>query len=162
MPPTITVTPATIADVALIGSLIRELATYEREPDAAIATDDDLRAALFSEPPAAEVLLAYVDDDPVGFVLFFHNFSTWTGRRGIYLEDIFVRPSARQIGAGRVLVAALARIAVERGCTRIDWAALEWNDLAIGFYHRIGAEMQSDWRLFRLSGDALGRLGYGS
>jgi GNAT superfamily N-acetyltransferase len=159
--PTIAVAQATIVDVPLIGTLIRELAAYERDPEAAVATDDDLRSALFGERPAAEVLIARIDGDAVGFALFFHNFSTWTGRRGLYLEDIFVRPEARSVGAGRVLFSALARIAVERGCERIDWAVLEWNELAIGFYHRMGAEMQSDWRIFRLSGDALGRLGYG-
>jgi GNAT superfamily N-acetyltransferase len=159
--PDIVITPATAADVPLIRALIRELAEYERDPDSAVATDADLHAALFSQPPAAEVLLARINGEAVGFALFFHNFSTWTGQRGIYLEDLFVRPSARSVGAGRVLLAALARIAVERGCARMDWAVLEWNELAIGFYHRIGAEMQTDWRIFRLSGDALGRLGYG-
>jgi GNAT superfamily N-acetyltransferase len=159
--PDIVITPATAADVPLIGALIRELAEYERDPDSAVATDADLHAALFSQPPAAEVLLARINGEAVGFALFFHNFSTWTGQRGLYLEDLFVRPSARSVGAGRVLLAALARIAVERGCARMDWAVLEWNELAIGFYHRIGAEMQTDWRIFRLSGDALGRLGYG-
>jgi GNAT superfamily N-acetyltransferase len=161
MRPEIAVTPATPADVPLIRALIRELAEYERDPDSAVATDADLHAALFGQPPAAEVLIARIDGEAVGFALFFHNFSTWTGQRGIYLEDLFVRPSARSVGAGRVLLAALARIAVERGCARMDWAVLEWNELAIGFYHRIGAEMQTDWRIFRLSGDALGRLGYG-
>jgi GNAT superfamily N-acetyltransferase len=161
MRPDIVISPATPADVPLIRALIRELAEYERDPDSAVATDADLHAALFSQPPAAEVLLARINGEAVGFALFFHNFSTWTGQRGIYLEDLFVRPAARSVGAGRVLLAALARIAVERGCVRMDWAVLEWNELAIGFYHRLGAEMQTDWRIFRLSGDALGRLGYG-
>ena len=161
MRPRIDIAPATVADVPLVGALIRELAEYEREPESAVATDADLQAALFGTPPAAEVLLARINGEAVGFALFFHNFSTWTGKRGIYLEDLYVRPSARSVGAGRVLLAALARIAVERDCPRLDWAVLEWNELAIGFYHRIGAEVQTDWRIFRLSGDALGRLGYG-
>jgi GNAT superfamily N-acetyltransferase len=154
----IVVGPATIGDVPLIGALIRELAAYERDPDAAVATDADLRSALFGERPAAEVLIARVDGDAAGFALFFHNFSTWTGRRGLYLEDLFVRPSARGNGAGRVLLEAVARIAVERGCPRIDWAVLNWNELAIGFYRRLGAEVLDEWRICRVSGEALGQL----
>jgi GNAT superfamily N-acetyltransferase len=159
--PELTITQATPADIPLIGQLIRELATYEREPESATATDADLRAALFSDRPAAEVLLARVDGDAVGFALFFHNFSTWTGRRGLYLEDLFVRPSARGLGAGRVLLETLARIAKERGCARMEWAVLDWNDLAIGFYQRIGARRLDDWRIFRLTGEALDRLAAG-
>jgi GNAT superfamily N-acetyltransferase len=155
---TIAITPATPADVPLIGQLIRELAAYEREPDSAIATDADLHAALFSDNPAAEVLIARSNGEPAGFALFFHNFSTWTGRRGLYLEDLFVRPSARGLGVGRLLLEALARIALDRGCRRMDWAVLAWNDLALGFYDRLGAELLTDWRICRLSGEALERL----
>jgi GNAT superfamily N-acetyltransferase len=142
----------------MIRQLIHELATYEREPESATATDADLQAALFGDHPAAEVLMARVDGEAVGFALFFHNFSTWTGRRGIYLEDLFVRPSARGLGAGRVLLETLAQIAKARGCARMDWAVLDWNDLAIGFYQRIGARRLDDWRIFRLTGEALDRL----
>ena len=156
--PELTITPAAPADVPLIRQLIHELATYEREPESATATDADLHAALFGERPAAEVLLARVDGEAVGFALFFHNFSTWTGRRGIYLEDLFVRPSGRGLGAGRVLLETLAQIAKARGCARMDWAVLDWSDLAIGFYQRIGARRLEDWRIFRLTGEALDRL----
>jgi GNAT superfamily N-acetyltransferase len=158
MSATIAITPATPADVPLIGQLIRELAAYERDPDSAIATDADLHAALFGDHPAAEVLIARTGGEPAGFALFFHNFSTWTGRRGLYLEDLFVRPSARGSGVGRLLLEALARIALDRGCRRMDWAVLAWNDLALGFYSRLGAELQTDWRICRLSGEALERL----
>jgi GNAT superfamily N-acetyltransferase len=158
MDPEIAIAPATPADVPLIVTLIRELATYEREPESATATDADLHAALFGDRPAAEALIARLDGDPVGFALFFHNFSTWTGRRGIYLEDLYVRPSARQFGVGRRLFEDLARIAVERGCKRIDWAVLDWNETAIAFYRRVGGEMQTDWRIFRLTGRELERM----
>jgi GNAT superfamily N-acetyltransferase len=156
--PELTISPAAPADVPIIRQLIHELATYEREPESATATDADLQAALFGDHPAAEVLMARVDGEAVGFALFFHNFSTWTGRRGIYLEDLFVRPSARGLGAGRVLLETLAQIAKARGCARMDWAVLDWNDLAIGFYQRIGARRLDDWRIFRLTGEALDRL----
>jgi GNAT superfamily N-acetyltransferase len=156
--PQLTISPAAPADVPLIRQLIHELATYERDAESATATDADLHAALFGDRPAAEVLLARVDGEAVGFALFFHNFSTWTGRRGIYLEDLFVRPSARGLGAGRVLLETLAQIAKARGCARMDWAVLDWNDLAIGFYQRIGARRLDDWRIFRLTGEALDRL----
>jgi GNAT superfamily N-acetyltransferase len=154
----ISIEPATPGDVPLIRELIRELAAYEREPDSAVATDADLLTALFSDRPAAEVLIARVDGNAVGFALFFHNFSTWTGRRGLYLEDLFVRPAARGLGIGRILLETLARIAIDRGCPRMEWAVLEWNDLAIGFYHRLGAEVQRDWRICRLTGPALDQL----
>lgn len=156
--PELTISPAAPADVPIIRQMIHELATYEREPESATATDADLQAALFGDHPAAEVLMARVDGEAVGFALFFHNFSTWTGRRGIYLEDLFVRPSARGLGAGRVLLETLAQIAKARGCARMDWAVLDWNDLAIGFYQRIGARRLDDWRIFRLTGEALDRL----
>jgi len=155
------VRPAREDDVPLIGALIRELADYERAPERAVATDDDLRAALFGERPAAEVLIVSVDSEPVGFALFFHNFSTWTGRRGLYLEDLFVRPTARRRGAGRILLGALGRIAVERGCARMDWAVLDWNDPAIAFYRTLGAEPLDEWTIFRLSGASLAALGAG-
>jgi GNAT superfamily N-acetyltransferase len=149
---------ATERDVPLILQLIRELAEYERAPDAAIATVEILTETLFGERPAAEVLIAYLDDEPAGFALFFHNFSTWLGRRGIYLEDIFVRPPARRNGVGEALFREIAAIAVERGCGRVEWAVLNWNELAISFYRRIGAVAKDDWTTFRLQGEPLAKL----
>jgi GNAT superfamily N-acetyltransferase len=143
-------------DVSLIRAFILELAEYERAlPGEAPVTDEDLVATLFSDKPAAEVLIAYLGDDPVGFALFFHNYSTWLGKRGIYLEDLFVRPRARKHGVGYALLRELARIAVARDCGRLDWSVLNWNEMAISFYKRIGAEPMDEWTTFRLKGDAL-------
>src|SRR6476469_1521075 len=123
---------ARMQDVPLIREFILELAEYERAlPGEAPVTEEDLRATLFSDNPAAEVLIAYLGEDPVGFALFFHNYSTWLGKRGIFLEDLFVRPRARKHGVGYALLRELARIAVERGCGRLDWSVLNWNELAI-------------------------------
>ena len=142
----------------LILQLIRELAEYERAPDEAVATSDGLTAALFGEPPQAEVLLAQFDGEPAGFALFFYNFSTWTGKRGIYLEDIFVRPALRRHGIGAALFREIARIAVQRDCPRLEWAVLNWNELAINFYKKIGATAKDDWTTFRLAGEILKTL----
>jgi GNAT superfamily N-acetyltransferase len=149
---------ATLADVPLLRDMIRELALYERMADQAIATEVDLREALSGPRPAAEALIGYADDQPAAFALFFHNFSTFVGRRGLYLEDLFVRPAFRRRGIGRRLLAELARLAVERGCGRFEWSVLDWNEPAIAFYKTLGAEPLSDWTIFRLSGDALTRL----
>jgi GNAT superfamily N-acetyltransferase len=154
----ITIRPATIDDVPLIRQLIAELADYERLAHAAVATDDDLRTQLFGERPAAEVLIGEVDGEPAGFALFFHNFSTFLGKRGLYLEDLFVRPAARGVGLGKHLMAALARIAVQRDCGRFEWSVLDWNTPAIGFYRRIGATGMDEWTMQRLEGDALRAL----
>jgi GNAT superfamily N-acetyltransferase len=113
---------------------------------------------LFGKVPAAEVLIAYLGKEPAGFALFFHNYSTWLGKRGIYLEDLFVRPPARKHGVGFALLQALARLAVERDCGRLDWSVLTWNELAISFYKRIGAKHMDDWTTFRLTGDALAHV----
>jgi GNAT superfamily N-acetyltransferase len=146
-------------DIPLIRSLILELAEYERAlPGEAPVTEKDLADTLFAERPAAEVLIAYLGDEPAGFALFFHNYSTWLGKRGIYLEDLFVRPPARSHGVGFALLRQIARIAVERGCGRVDWSVLTWNELAISFYKRIGARHMDDWTTFRLTGDALNRV----
>ena len=146
-------------DVSLIREFILELAEYERAlPREAPVTDEDLSATLFSRNPAAEVLIAYLGNDPVGFALFFHNYSTWLGKRGIYLEDLFVRPRARKHGVGYALLRELARIAVERDCGRLDWSVLNWNQLAIDFYKRIGAEPMDEWTMFRLKGEALSKV----
>lgn len=154
----ITIRPANIDDVPLILQLIRELAEYERLADAVRTTEDGLRDHLFGPQPVAEVLIGEVDDTTAGFVLFFHNFSTFTGRRGLYLEDIFVRPSFRGVGLGKQLMAALARIAVQRDCARFEWSVLDWNTPSIGFYRSIGAVGMDEWTVQRLEGDALHAL----
>ncbi len=153
------IVPATENDIPLIREHILELAEYERAgPGEAPVTEKDLAETLFGERPAAEVLLAYLSEEPAGFALFFHNYSTWLGKRGIYLEDLFVRPSARKHGVGYALLREVARIALERACGRVDWAVLNWNELAISFYKQIGAKPKDDWTTFRLTGDALTRL----
>ena len=156
--PLLSIRPATVDDVPLVRQMIAELAEYERLAHAAVATDDDLRAQLFGAHPAAEVLIGEVDGVPAGFALFFHNFSTFLGKRGLYLEDLFVRPSARGVGLGKHLMAALARIAVQRDCGRFEWSVLDWNAPAIGFYRRIGATGMDEWTVQRLEGEALHAL----
>ncbi len=150
--------PASAADVPQILRFIRELAHYERLEHEVIATEADLHAALFGERPFAEVLLARLDGAPAGFTLFFHNFSTFTGRPGIYLEDLYVTPQARGRGIGRQLLQHLARVAIKRRCARVDWAVLDWNAGAIAFYRRLGAQPLEDWRVFRLAGASLEQL----
>jgi len=149
---------ATAADVGLIRSFIRELADYERLLEQVVATEELLREQLFGEHPGAEVVIARWQGEPAGFALFFHNFSTFLGRRGLYLEDLFVRPAYRGHGVGRALLAFLSRTAMERGCGRLEWWVLDWNEPAIGFYKSIGAEPLDAWTTHRLMGDALGRL----
>jgi len=153
------IVPGTRKDVPLIRALILELAEYERAlPGEAPVTEKDLERTLFGKRPAAEVLIAYLGKKPAGFALFFHNYSTWLGKRGIYLEDLFVRPSARKHGVGFALLQAIARVALERDCGRLDWSVLTWNELAISFYKRIGAKHMDDWTTFRLTGDALAHV----
>lgn len=147
--------PATRADVPLILDLIRALAEYEREPDAVEATEGLLEEQLFGEHPGAEVVIAEVDGQGAGFALFFHNFSTWRGRRGLYLEDLFVRPQFRGLGLGRALMIHLAKLAVRRGCARFEWSVLDWNTPAIDFYRSLGAVGMDEWTVQRLDGDAL-------
>ena len=156
--PLLSIRPATADEVPLIRQLIAELAEYERLADAAVATDDGLRAQLFGAQPAAEVLIGEVDGQPAGFALFFHNFSTFLGKRGLYLEDLFVRPEFRGHGLGKHLMATLARLAVQRDCGRFEWSVLDWNELAIAFYRRIGAAGMDGWTVQRLEGDALHAL----
>lgn len=147
---------ATRDDIPLIRQFILELAEYERaKPGEAPVTEKDLADTLFGNRPAAEVLIAYLGDEPAGFALFFHNYSTWLGKRGIYLEDLFVRPSFRKHGIGFSLLRELARIAVDRECGRLDWSVLNWNELAIDFYKQIGAKPMDEWTTFRLTGSAL-------
>src|SRR5438067_9782675 len=150
--------PATAADVPIILELIRALATYERAPNDVTATEDGLSKVLFGEKPAAEVLLAFENKTAVGFAVFFHNFSTWLGLPGIYLEDLFVKPEHRGKGYGRALLIELAKIARGRGCGRLEWAVLDWNDPAIEFYRKLGAEPKTEWTVFRLARDGIAKL----
>lgn len=150
--------PATPADVPVILRFVRELAAFEREPDAVAATEPMLAEALFGPQPAAEAVIAEDAGEPLGFALFFHNFSTWTGRRGLYLEDLYVTPAARGRGIGAALLRHLAGIAVERGCGRFEWAVLDWNADAIAVYRRIGAVGLEDWTVQRVDGAALVEL----
>ena len=149
---------ATSADVPIILSLIRELAEYERAPDAVVTTEAGLRDVLFGPQRSAEVLLALENENPVGFAVYFFNFSTWLGRPGIYLEDLFVRPPARGKGYGRALLKHLAQIAHERNCGRMEWAVLNWNEPAIEFYKKLGAEPLSEWTVFRLTSEGIEKL----
>ena len=153
------ITPATEADVPLILEMIRGLADYEKLSHAVTATEDQLRQTLFGPRPAAEVLLAFRDNECAGFALFFPNYSTFLAKPGIYLEDLFVKPHARGKGLGLALLTELARLAVERGCGRVEWSVLDWNEPSIGFYKKLGAVPMDEWTIFRLTGDALLKLG---
>ena len=146
------------ADVPLILRFIRELAEYEKLPHECVATEEAVRSTLFGNPRFAEVLIAEVEEDAVGFALFFHNYSTFLARPGIYLEDLYVRPGYRGRGYGRALLARLARIATERHCGRLEWAVLTWNEPAIGFYKTLGARPLDEWIVFRLTGKELADL----
>jgi GNAT superfamily N-acetyltransferase len=150
--------PGRPADVPLIASLIRGLAVFEKLEDEVTLTEDRLAKGLFGDRPYAETLLAEEDGTPVGFALFFHSFSTFLARPGIYLEDLFVVPEHRSQGVGRALLVALARVAVERDCGRLEWSVLDWNREAIGFYERLGARPNSEWTVYRLAGEALRSL----
>jgi GNAT superfamily N-acetyltransferase len=154
----VSVRAATAADVPLVLAFIRELAVYERLEHQVVATQADLTTALFGARPYAEVVFACLDGREVGFALFFHNFSTFRGKPGIYLEDLFVRPESRGRGIGKRLLAWLAALALERGCARLDWAVLDWNEPSIGFYKGLGAVALDDWMTMRLTGEALERL----
>ena len=149
---------ATPADVALIFVLIKELAEYERLSQEVVATEAQIRATLFGERPVSEVVIASLDGTPVGFALFFPNYSTFLGRPGLYLEDLFVRSEARGAGIGRMLLEYLARLAVERGWGRLEWRVLDWNEPSISFYKKLGAEALEDWTVFRITGAALQNL----
>jgi len=149
---------ARVDDIPVILSLIRGLAEYEKLADQCVAGEDDLRRWLFGDAPAAEVVIARAGAEPVGFALFMRNFSTFLARPGLYLEDLFVVPQWRNRGIGRALLAHLARIAVDRGYGRFEWTVLEWNEPAIAFYRRMGATIMDDWRICRVTGDALEQL----
>jgi GNAT superfamily N-acetyltransferase len=145
-------------DVPIILQLIRDLATYERAPNEVTATEQQLIDVLFGEKPSAEVLLAFENETPVGFAVFFHNFSTWLGKPGLYLEDLFVKPEMRGKGYGRALLVDLAKIARDRGCGRMEWAVLNWNEPAIEFYQKLNAAPLDEWKIFRLTGDGIKKL----
>ena len=155
---TVNIRSAIQGDVPVIAQLIRGLARFEKLEHEVVMTEDLLATALFGERQYAEVLLAEDEGLAVGFALFFHNFSTFLGRPGIYLEDLFVMPEHRGKGIGRLLLASLARLAVERHCGRLEWAVLDWNREAIRFYERLGARPNSDWTIYRLTGEALSGL----
>jgi len=146
------------SDVALILSFIRALAVYEKLEHKVVATEETLRSTLFGNPRFAEVLIGEEDGTPIAFALFFHNYSTFLARPGIYLEDLFVKPEARGRGYGRALLARLAAISKERNCGRVEWAVLDWNTPSIAFYRSLGAVSLDDWKTFRLTGDALEAL----
>ncbi|MFT3683858.1 MAG: GNAT family N-acetyltransferase [Phycisphaerales bacterium] len=151
------VRPAVPADIPTIVALVKELAEYEHAADQVVATNDSMLRALFpsSGPAAAEALIGEIDGKPEGLALYFMNFSTWVGQQGVYLEDLFVRPTARGKGLGKALFLEVARISVERGCTRMDWSVLDWNTPAIDFYVALGAKRLTEWTIHRLAGDAL-------
>jgi GNAT superfamily N-acetyltransferase len=149
---------AQVQDIPTVLGLIHALAEYERAPDEVIATEALLKENLFGAQAAAEVLLAEENGHPVGFALFFHNFSTWMGRRGLYLEDLFVMPEKRGRGYGRALLVRLAEIARDRECGRMEWAVLDWNEPAIQFYRKLGARPNEEWTIYRLTRDGIAQL----
>ena len=152
---------ATEEDVSLVLALITELAEYERMTDHLVATEADVHRALFGAPPYAEAVIAALGETPVGFALFLPSFSTFLAKPGLYLEDLYVKPAFRGRGFGRRLLVHLARIARTRGCGRFEWSVLDWNEPAIRFYRRVGAVPMDEWTVYRLTGDAIGRLASG-
>ncbi|MGH9396609.1 MAG: GNAT family N-acetyltransferase [Terriglobia bacterium] len=150
--------PATLEDIPLILRLIRELADYEKAPREAVAMPEDIRRDGFSAHPKFRVVIAEWEGQAAGFALFFNNYSTWRGRPGIYLEDLFVRPEFRKKGIGKALLAHVAAIAVKEGCARFEWAVLNWNTPALEFYQSLGAQVMAEWLTMRLTGDALKKL----
>ena len=155
------ITPVLRSELDELVQLIRELADFERLLDQAVATRELLEAALFAERPAAEAILARAGGEIVGFALYVFNFSTFVGRPGLYLEDLYVRPQHRGLGYGDALLRHLARLAVERGCGRVEWAVLNWNQRAIDFYRKMGARPMTEWTVFRLDGEKLKAVGGG-
>jgi len=159
--PACTIRPAVEADIPLVLALIRDLAAYERLSHQVVATEAGLHAAMFGARPVAEALIAESAGAAVGYALFFHNFSTFTGKPGLWVEDIFVRTAERGRGYGRALFQALARVAHERDCGRMEWSALDWNEAAIGFYLEFGARKLDEWTMFRLDESGISRLAGG-
>ena len=156
--PNIHIRPATSDDAALILGFIRELAIYEKAEHEVLATEDDLRRSLFGVQPRAWALICSVDGVAAGFAVYFFNYSTWQGRQGLYLEDLYLSPSHRNLGAGKALLQHLARIAVENGCGRFEWSVLDWNEPALQFYRSIGAWAMDEWTRYRLAGEALDKF----
>lgn len=154
----LSIVPATRNDLSLILALIKELAEYERLAHEVVATEEVLSETLFGERPYAEVVLAYYDDEPVGYALYFHSYSTFLGRPGLYLEDLFVRPALRGKGIGKALLAFVARVASERTCGRLEWSVLNWNEPAVGFYKSLGAKPMDTWTVYRMTDEPLARL----
>lgn len=159
---TLTIRPATPSDLPLIAQLIRDLAEYEKLAHEVRFDEAVLGAKLFGPRPYAEVVIGELDGTPQGFALFFHNFSTFEGRPGIYLEDLFVRPAARGAGLGKALLSHLAALAIERDCARLEWSVLDWNEPAIGFYRKLGARLMDEWTVMRVDGVELAQLGAGA
>lgn len=155
---TLSIRPATPADVPVILGFVRELAEFEKAPDEVVSTEPILHEALFGAHPAAEAIIAEAGGASVGMAVFYHNFSTWTGVRGIWLDDLYVTPEARGSGAGTALLRHLAGIAVDRGCARFEWWVLDWNSRAVDFYRKMGAEAMDEWTVQRMSGAALRTL----
>jgi GNAT superfamily N-acetyltransferase len=155
---TLSTRPATLADLPLIAQFIRDLAAYEKLSHEVRFDEAVLGDRLFGKRPYAEVLIGEIDNAPQGFALFFHNFSTFEGKPGVYLEDLFVLPEARGSGLGKMLLAALAQIALKRDCARLEWWVLDWNQPAIGFYKSLGAKPMDEWTTFRVEGEALSQL----
>ena len=153
--PNIKIREATVEDVPLIFHFIKQLAIYEKAEDAVVATEDDIKKSIFSDTSTAYALIALLDDKPVGFAVYFYNYSTWLGKNGLYLEDLFVLPEHRGAGIGKALLKQLAQIAVKNNCGRFEWSVLDWNQPAINFYQSIGAKPQDEWIIYRLAGDEL-------
>jgi GNAT superfamily N-acetyltransferase len=157
-PPACRIRAASAADVAVILDFIKKLARYEKLTHEVVATEELLKESLFGDRPAAEVAIGYLAERPVGFVLFFHNYSTFLGRHGLYIEDLFVEEEFRGRGIGRALLLYVARLARARNCGRLEWAVLDWNQPAIDFYKKLGAVPMSDWTVFRVTGESLAKL----
>ena len=157
----LSIDPARPQDAGLIVALVRELAEYERLLDQVVLTEQDIHRDLFGPRPHAEAVIAREGDEPVGFALWFHNYSTFAGRPGLYLEDLFVRPACRGRGYGEALLRYLARVALQRGCARFEWSVLDWNEPALAFYRKLGAVPMDEWTVQRVSGEALGALAQG-
>ena len=155
---TLSIRPATPADLPLIAQFIRDLADYEKLAHEVRFDETRLGEKLFGPRPYAEVVIGELDGEPQGFALFFHNFSTFEGRPGLYLEDLFVRPEARGSGLGKALLAHLAQLCVDRDCARLEWSVLDWNTPAIGFYQNLGAKLMDEWTVMRVDGGALAKL----
>jgi GNAT superfamily N-acetyltransferase len=158
----LTIKFATKDDVSLILEFIKELASYEKLSHEVVATEEILTETLFGPKAHAEVIISYWDNQPIGFVLFFHNFSTFLGKHGIYIEDLYVKPEMRGKGIGLKLLQYIAQLGLERNCGRIEWWVLDWNETAIGFYNRIGAKAMDEWTVFRVDGQALTDLAMGN